>query len=120
MMPNGVLAWIHKIAPSGCTPTEVEDVLKKLDKSIKLGEINGSTSFSNTDNDIGEIYSPPRIAARASRHGLRPGFSLDLTTRSHAGEPWDFNLTRMRFKAVEEFNRHQPEHADSLAYLQCL
>eukprot|EP00972_Heterocapsa_arctica_P078799 11619770-Heterocapsa_arctica.AAC.1 len=40
---------------------------------------------------IAEIYSPPRITAVAAKHGLRPGWSLDLTTKDHRGVAWDFS-----------------------------
>ena len=54
------------------------DRIEKLEKDIKLDNDTTGPSVSETSNDISEVYSPPRIAARAARHGLRPGFSLDL------------------------------------------
>ena len=40
---------------------------------------------------VSEIYSPPRVAARAKEHGLRAGTSFDITTRDTDGRPWDFS-----------------------------
>lgn len=104
-----VLAWINKIAPCGCTPEEVRQLLKHLDETIPIEEVNVKGRTCNIDNDISEVYSPPRIVKRAKMHGLRSGFSMDLTTNNLDGEPWDFNCPEMRRKAIEEFNKHQPE-----------
>ena len=41
--------------------------------------------------DIAEIYSPPRLTARASSHGLVPGFCIDLSTQRSDGEYWDLS-----------------------------
>ena len=49
--------------------------------------------------DVSEIYSPPRVVALARKHGLREGFSLDLTTQDESGMPWDFEDPAMRNKA---------------------
>ena len=49
--------------------------------------------------DVAEIYSPPRVALEAEKFGLKPGWSMDLTT------VWDFRLKEDREKArkyVEE------------------
>ena len=106
---SGVLAWINKIAPNGCTSAEVQEILKRLDESTPMDKVFSKARTRKIDNDIGEVYSPPRIAARANRHGLRPGFSKDLTTTDLDGEPWGFNLPRAKYKAIDEFNEPQPE-----------
>lgn len=43
--------------------------------------------------DIVEVFSPPRFVASASKFGLVPGFSVDLTTKKPdgSGEFWDLN-----------------------------
>ena len=42
---------------------------------------------------VAEIYSPPRVIARAKRFGFRPGFALDLVTG------WDFDRRDHREEA---------------------
>ncbi len=47
-----------------------------------------SSSCTARPNDISEIYSPPRVTKLAEKHGLTPGWSLDLTVpdeRYHVG-----------------------------------
>ena len=43
--------------------------------------------------ECGEIYSPPRVTQVISELGLRPAWSLDLTTVDpEDGMPWDFSV----------------------------
>ena len=50
---------------------------------------------------VAEVYSVPRVAARAMTVGMRPGFSIDLGTLKPDGTPWnleddnDFRLLRL-------------------------
>ena len=42
---------------------------------------------------VAEVFSPPRIAAAAKRHGLIPGWSLDLSMIDpDTGQPWDLSI----------------------------
>ncbi|CAJ1446793.1 unnamed protein product, partial [Effrenium voratum] len=56
----------------------------------------------NTKVDVMEVYSPPRLAKRASRLGLRPGASLDLVTG------WDFNRADRRQASLDLIRRLRP------------
>ncbi|CAJ1437918.1 unnamed protein product [Effrenium voratum] len=56
----------------------------------------------NTKVDVMEVYSPPRLAKRASRLGLRPGASLDLVTG------WDFNRADHRQASLDLIRRLRP------------
>ena len=58
--------------------------------------------------DVAEIYSPPRVAARAQAFGLRPGWSLDLTTQDNDGKPWDFSRREMRERAIRKIKKDRP------------
>ena len=58
--------------------------------------------------DVAEVYSPPRIAEMAGRMGLRPGWSLDLTTCDEQGRQWDFNCPAMRNVAVRKLLQDKP------------
>ena len=66
--------------------TDQEGRVLKLERK----EQNYLTAFinQNTKVDVMEVYSPPRLAKRASRVGLRPGASLDLVTG------WDFKVAK--------------------------
>ena len=55
-----------------------------------------------------EVYSPPRVVEMANRMGLRGGWSLDLTTHDEKGQPWDFNSSTMRNKAVRNLRIDKP------------
>ena len=57
---------------------------------------------------VSEIYSPPRVCSLASRFGMRPGFSLDLTVCDNEGNPWDFDRTSMRKKARKLIREQKP------------
>ena len=57
---------------------------------------------------VSEIYSPPRVCSLASRFGMRPGFSLDLTVCDNEGKPWDFDRTSMRKKARKLLREQMP------------
>ena len=49
-----------------------------------------------------EIFSPTRVNGMASRLGIIPGMSLDLTTSDpDDGMPWDFNDPQKRTKALD-------------------
>ena len=58
--------------------------------------------------DVAEIYSPPRIAERARKWGLRGGWSMDLTTTDENGKKWDFSKKEMREKAINKIKKDRP------------
>ena len=58
--------------------------------------------------DVCEVYSPPRIVEEATKLGLRPGFSLDLTVNRDDGTPWDFNIRRHRDEVVKRVIAEEP------------
>ena len=45
----------------------------------------------------------------ASRMGMRPGWSLDLTTIDDSGAAWDFTKPSMKLKAIQKPDKEQPE-----------
>lgn len=65
-------------------------------------------TITDDKKDISEVYSPPRISARAPRHGLKGGFALDILTEDEAGTPWDFRIPEMRLKAMRLLKREKP------------
>ena len=58
--------------------------------------------------DVAEIYSPPRIAARAKNRGLKGGWGLDLTTKDERGRAWDFSKKEVRQKAMHKIMVDKP------------
>ena len=59
--------------------------------------------------ECGEVYSPPRVTQIVSELGLRPAWSLDLTTiDAEDGKPWDFSDPAKRKKASELIKRDKP------------
>ena len=51
--------------------------------------------------DVAEIYSQPRVAARAQVFGLRPGWSLDTTIKDVHGRRWDFSKREMALYRIQ-------------------
>ena len=56
----------------------------------------------NGEIDIAEVFSPPRIAAAASKQGLRGGWSLDLTTG------WDLSDPEQQKQAMRLLRESKP------------
>jgi hypothetical protein len=64
--------------------------------------------FGSSNPDICDIFSPPRVTSVADREGLRGGRSLDLTTDSGDGVPWDFDKPRHRDRAMALVKETRP------------
>ena len=63
----------------------------------------------NAKMAIAEIYSPPRMSAAAARHGLKGGWSLDLTVPDPTdGKPWDLSSPEKQRRAREMLRRDEP------------
>ena len=82
------------------------------DIDIDQGDISVISSIAQElihfGNHIAEVFSPPRVTTMASKVGLRPGFSLDLTCPDpHDGKPWDFSNAdkRKRVKLLVEYEK---------------
>lgn len=104
-----IAAWINRLTDTKCTADEIKEILMKLDGEPSLQVRCNSGTSKESANDVSEIYSPPRVVTRAARHGLRPGFSLDLTGNDETGNKWDFSDAKMRNKAADMINDEQPE-----------
>jgi hypothetical protein len=58
---------------------------------------------------VSEIYSPLRVNRAATKIGLKPGFSLDLTeTDPYDGMPWDFSKEEKRARARKRVVSEKP------------
>ena len=90
----------------------VRKILEELEKQPKL-QLNARRRRTLKQNgyikDVGEIYSPPRITAMASRMGLKSAWALDLTQEDpDDGKAWDFSCKDKREKAMKLLRRDKP------------
>ena len=68
----------------------------------------GPAYTTNPDGSVCEVYSPPRVVPHAERQGFQPGWSLDLTTPTPEGLPWDFSLLSRRAEARKLVQEQKP------------
>ena len=109
--------------PAGRSKAELQTLFKTSTVRRILDELSKSKEFqmpkSRGDRELlladewktecGEIYSPPRVTQLISELGLRPAWSLDLTTVDpEDGKPWDFSMADKRAKAVRMLDRDKP------------
>ena len=61
------------------------------------------------NNDVTEIFSPPRICARARERGIRGGWSLDwMTADPITGQKWDLRKQHVQNKVMMMLHRDKP------------
>ena len=68
----------------------------------------GPAYTTNSDGSICEVYSPPRVVPHAEKRGFQPGWSLDLTTTTPEGLPWDFSQPARRAEARKLVQEQKP------------
>lgn len=99
--------------PPDSTPLEAERPAKSSRlENLEVFDIfllDSSESLVGNQSDICEVYSPPRVASCATKSGLSPGWSLDITTEDPNGVPWDFDQPDCRHRAEQLIHRTQPE-----------
>ena len=89
---DAVCARYISCKPDGKVTKEgIRQVFERLDKEqiAKAERQRIKVSRKKTDNDVSEIYSPPRITTVAESTGARPGWALDLAVNKPDGTPWD-------------------------------
>lgn len=83
------LMSLEEVYISSCYRNKGVDITEEEVRQIALMSVELGSSH------IVEMFSPKRFNAMASRLGLRPGFSVDLTEAKpygpHAGECWDLS-----------------------------
>ena len=52
-------------------------------------------------NDVSEVYSPPRLVTVAEAAGLMGGFCLDIIAPAPDGSAWDFSKHHCRRRALQ-------------------
>ena len=76
-----------------------ESMRERADELHLLGHVMQN---KQTDVDVAEVFSPPRVTKHAHTFDLMPGFALDLTTIDPIdGKPWDFRDPKKRERESE-------------------
>ena len=85
---DNMAAWLYELS-------RIPDEMKKTvmifesDGGENCNLDGGEISIDHVQEDLMEIFSPPRVVTVAKKHGLNANHSIDrLTTRS-SGEKWD-------------------------------
>ena len=65
-------------------------------------------SYLQSQYDLAEIYSPPRLVKEANNMGMRGGFSLDFTAPDSDGYIWDFSKHECRPTALRKIRECRP------------
>ena len=99
-VPLGSVELIEVLGQFGVDQDRLSERVRELEQVAKEMQIMGV--------DVAEIFSPPRVVAIASRYGLRPGFSLDLSVNDEDGMPWDFSKKEQRHKAKSMVIEQKP------------
>ena len=107
----GLQANIHELT-TGCRGIHAEDELYQENATLEKGDRREivkaiqaleSGSPANYVVDVSEMFCPPRLTARASRHGLRGGVAMDLRTG------YNFDLEADRREATEHVDIDKPQ-----------
>lgn len=83
-------------------PRRVRRTILAYYKKNFSGQSRDKAGQQQSDVDLMEIYSPPRVTARARRFGLKHGGALDLATG------WDFTLASHRDAALRLVRELKP------------
>lgn len=77
---DGVLRPLHALTPSSSkisADTQAPEIT--INPRQKTGpSLGGTASKENSIYDVCEVFSPPRICAAATEHGLRGGWPIDM------------------------------------------
>ena len=76
-------------------------VMGELERVRRLEDMSVVGRRLGARVDMSEIYSVPRVAAKAGELGLRQGFSLDLSCPTPSGHRWNFLRRGCRRRALE-------------------
>ena len=89
----------------------IKQIIEELQKKSRKMMVKGSNKFKPTTRpsgkaDVAEVYSPPRVTQMATKLGMKPGWSLDLTCNDeHDDVPWDFNKVDKRSRAMQKLTK---------------
>ena len=92
---------------------DVQEIIKGLEKkfdiSLPKNRRQRRTLAMTGKYHICEAYSPPRMTARAARHGLKPGWAYDLTrVDEDDGMPWDLSKPEKQRKVKKRLDEDEP------------
>ena len=63
---------------------------------------------TETNVDVAEAYSRPRMTAMAEKLGMRAGAAIDLRTVDEDGNAWDLADKNMQEKALRKIDEEKP------------
>ncbi len=71
--------------------------------------------------DICEVFSPPRVCVVATDHGLRGGWSIDVSTRDPiTGKCYDLRNPKEQKEVKKRIRRYCPPSAGGVTTMHCL
>ena len=79
-----------------------------LKDQIQENAMEAIRAKQDSEVDVGDVYSPPRMVTEAVAMGLRKGFSLDLTAKRPGEGAWDFSQISCQREAVALINETRP------------
>ena len=87
----------------------VADIEAKMPRPARNHRQRRTAKLLESKVSVSEIFSPPRVAAAATRHGLIPGWSLDLTiVDEETGLPWDLSCPKAQAKVRRMLHNDEP------------
>ena len=78
-----------------------EKFRKQINRAQHLEVMEQVRSMLGCSYDLAEVYSPPRVAKKATDLGMKGGFSLDFSHPDPNGYIWDFDQHECRKKAMQ-------------------
>ena len=98
-----------------CHPDDVPDARlhRRLERPdnirVELIMKGALEMYERKGPDVCEIFSQPRVCQEANHHGLRPGWSLDLTAKDPAtGQGWDLSDPAVQSRVRKLVHHTQP------------
>ena len=89
-----------------------DEILREIEEierdPVPIPQVDKHTALDSID--VAEFYSPARVVAAAKSAGLNVSddFIMDSTTVDENGDRWDFDLKRMRTKAMRKVRDEKP------------
>ena len=92
---------------------DIKRIIEEIEQSEKplpkASNNPGWTKIGDSQADVAEAYSPPRLVKMANKLGFKGKWSLDLTmVDPDDGQPWDLSLGAKRKKAKDMLERDKP------------
>ena len=87
----------------------IQGLENKFDFTLPKNRRQRRTLAMTGKYHVCEAYSPPRMTVMAARHGLKAGWSFDLTNVDpDDGKPWDLSRPEKQAKAMKKLEDDEP------------